>query len=109
MLGRTLVAPGDLTRADALVLVGRRAIRMLGASVVCLLVAGLIEGLVSASGASWGSRIAVSGASVLFLAGYLLSGATYRASGMSPRQAVINKPVSNESTKARTHSRGSAR
>jgi uncharacterized membrane protein SpoIIM required for sporulation/uncharacterized RDD family membrane protein YckC len=109
MLGRTLVAPGDLTRADALVLAGRRAIRMLGASVVCLLVAGLIEGLVSASGASWGRRIAVSGASVLFLAGYLLSGATYRASGMSPRQAVINKPVSNESTKARTHSRGSAR
>jgi uncharacterized membrane protein SpoIIM required for sporulation len=85
MLGRTLVAPGDLTRADALVLAGRRAIRMLGASVVCLLVAGLIEGLVSASGASWGSRIAVSGASVLFLIGYLLSGAAYRQGGARPR------------------------
>ncbi len=58
MLGRTLVAPGELSRADALVLAGQRAIRMLGASVVCLLVAGMIEGLVSASGASWAGRIA---------------------------------------------------
>lgn len=84
MLGRTLVAPGELSRADALVLAGQRAIRMLGASVVCLLVAGMIEGLVSASGASWAGRIAVSGASVLFLGGYLLSGAAYRAGGTRP-------------------------
>ncbi len=78
MLGRTLVAPGELTRADALVLAGRRAIRMLGMSVACLLVAGLIEGLVSASSAPWTGRLLVTGASILFLAGYLMSGAAWR-------------------------------
>jgi uncharacterized membrane protein SpoIIM required for sporulation/uncharacterized RDD family membrane protein YckC len=74
MLGRTLIAPGDLARGDALVLAGRRAIRMLGFCVVCLLVAGLIEGLVSASAASWTGRLIATGLSVVFLVGYLVSG-----------------------------------
>lgn len=78
LLGRAAIAPGDLARGDALVLAGRKAVRMVGAAVVCLLVAGLIEGLLSASGASWTARIAASGASLLFLAGYLLSGAAHR-------------------------------
>jgi uncharacterized membrane protein SpoIIM required for sporulation/uncharacterized RDD family membrane protein YckC len=74
LLGRTLIAPGELARSDALVLAGRRAVRMLGACVVCLLVAGLIEGLVSASTAAWTGRLAATGASLLFLAGYLVRG-----------------------------------
>ena len=78
MLGRTLVAPGDLARGDALVLAGRQAMRMLGATVACLLVAGLIEGLLSASGAGWDGRVAASAGSLVFLAAYLLLGAAYR-------------------------------
>src|SRR5690606_32146080 len=70
MLGRALVAPGDLSRADALAVTGRTAIRMIGATVVLLVMAGLIEGLVSASSQDVGSRIGVSAVSALFLAGY---------------------------------------
>jgi uncharacterized membrane protein SpoIIM required for sporulation/uncharacterized RDD family membrane protein YckC len=79
LLGRTLIAPGELTRSDALVLAGRRAVRMLGACVVCLLVAGLIEGLVSASAASWTGRLLATGTSLLFLAGYLVNGMRLKA------------------------------
>ena len=67
-------APGDLARSDALVLAGRRAVRMLGACVVCLLVAGLIEGLVSASAVGWTGRLVATGLSVVFLGGYLMNG-----------------------------------
>jgi uncharacterized membrane protein SpoIIM required for sporulation/uncharacterized RDD family membrane protein YckC len=74
LLGRTLIAPGDLARSDALVLAGRRAVRMLGACVVCLLVAGLIEGLVSASAVGWTGRLVATGLSVVFLGGYLMNG-----------------------------------
>lgn len=74
MLGRALVAPGDLSRADALAVTGRTAIRMIGAAVVLLVMAGLIEGLVSASSQGAGARVAVSTVSVLFLAAYLANG-----------------------------------
>jgi hypothetical protein len=52
---------------------------MLGACVVCLLVAGLIEGLVSASAASWTGRLLATGTSLLFLAGYLVNGMRLKA------------------------------
>lgn len=74
LLGRTLIAPGDLARSDALVLAGRRAVRMLGACVVCLLVAGLIEGLVSTSAVGWTGRLVATGLSVVFAGGYLVNG-----------------------------------
>ena len=74
LLGRAIVAPGELTRGDALVVAGRRAVRMVGAAVVCLVVAGLIEGFVSTSGAGWGGRALASGASLGFLAVYLVGG-----------------------------------
>ena len=48
-LAQALVAPGDLTRKDALVLQGAVALRMIGAVVCLLIVAGAIEGLLSAS------------------------------------------------------------
>lgn len=74
LLGQAIVAPGDLARGDALVLAGRVAVRMIGAAVVCLLVAGLIEGFISASPGGIALRAAASGASLLFLGVYLLNG-----------------------------------
>jgi uncharacterized membrane protein SpoIIM required for sporulation/uncharacterized RDD family membrane protein YckC len=78
LLGRAIVAPGDLTRADALVVNGHRAIRMVGAATVLLVVAGLIEGFVSASTMDWRARLAVSAASAVFLVLYLVNGARWR-------------------------------
>ena len=74
LLGQAIVAPGELTRGDALVLAGRVAVRMIGAAVVCLLVAGVIEGFISASPGGIAIRAAASAASLLFLAVYLLNG-----------------------------------
>ena len=79
LLGKAVVAPGDLTRGDALVLAGWRAVRMIGAAVVCLLVAGLVEGFVSTSGLGWSGRFAASGITLLFLAFYLASGIAWLA------------------------------
>ncbi len=76
-LAQALVAPGDLTRKDALVLQGAIAVRMIGA-VVCLLgVAGAIEGLLSASDAPAAYKFAVSAASAVLLACYFASGRAY--------------------------------
>ena len=74
VLGRAIVAPGELRRGDALVIAGRQAVRMVGAAVVCLVVAGVIEGFVSTSGASLGGRVLASVASLGFLGVYLLGG-----------------------------------
>jgi len=75
LLGRALIAPGELPRKDAMVLAGRRAMRMIGAVVVLLIVAGTIEGFISSSGLSLAGRAMVSGSSVVFLMLYLLNGA----------------------------------
>lgn len=74
LLGRALIAPGDLTRGEALVLTGRLAMRLIGAVMVLLVIAGLIEGFVSASAVPLELRLGVSGASLLFLLVYLGSG-----------------------------------
>jgi uncharacterized membrane protein SpoIIM required for sporulation/uncharacterized RDD family membrane protein YckC len=75
LLGRALIAPGELPRKDAIVLAGRRAMRMIGAVFVLLIVAGMIEGFVSSSESSLTGRVLVSGGSVVFLLAYLLNGA----------------------------------
>lgn len=77
MLGYTLLVPGRLSRADALTVAGKRAVRMLAFAVVCLFVAGIIEGFVSTSGASWAGRFTASGITVAFLAVYLGAGARF--------------------------------
>ncbi len=77
LLGRALIAPGDLPRGEALTLAGRLALRMVGVVVVLLVVAGLIEGFVSASSQPLGYRLAVSGASVVLLLAYLGNGWVY--------------------------------
>jgi uncharacterized membrane protein SpoIIM required for sporulation/uncharacterized RDD family membrane protein YckC len=74
LLGRALIAPGDLTRGEALVLTGRLAMRMIGAVIVLLIIAGLIEGFISASTEPLAYRLAVSGASLVFLIAYLVNG-----------------------------------
>jgi uncharacterized membrane protein SpoIIM required for sporulation len=79
LLGRSVVAPGDLSRGDALVLSGRSAIRMVGGAAVLLVAAGLIEGFVSAGGGDVAFRATASVGSLAFLAAYLLNGGVRRA------------------------------
>src|SRR5690242_821311 len=79
MLGRSVVAPGSLSRGDALVVSGRVAIRMVGATAVLLVIAGLIEGFVSAGGYGVGVRLGASAASLMLLAAYLGNGVRFRA------------------------------
>lgn len=81
LLGTKIIAPGTLARGDALVLAGRRAIRMVGAAVTCLVVAGLIEGFVSTSDLGWAGRATASVVSLLFLAAYLAAGAVHQLRG----------------------------
>ncbi len=74
LLGRSVVAPGDLLRSDALVLSGRRAVRMVGGAAILLVVAGLIEGFVSSGTGGLAVRASASALSLAFLAIYLLNG-----------------------------------
>jgi uncharacterized membrane protein SpoIIM required for sporulation/uncharacterized RDD family membrane protein YckC len=76
-LAHALIAPGDRTRLDALVVDGRIAMRMVGAVVFLLAIAGAIEGLLSTSDAPAALKFAVSGASAVLLVLYLLSGYRY--------------------------------
>ncbi len=75
MLGRALIAPGELSRSEALVITGRQAVRMIGAVVLFLMIAGLIEGFISASTQPLAYRLALSSASLVFLVLYLWNGA----------------------------------
>src|SRR5205823_40758 len=50
-LAHALLAPGDRPRRDAVVVDGAIAVRMIGAVIVLLVLAGSIEGLLSASDA----------------------------------------------------------
>src|SRR5438552_403681 len=77
LVARGLIAPGDLTRRDALVLAGRRAARLVATAVLLLCLAGTIEGLLSASDAAPAYKFAVSGGSAVLLACYLASGWAY--------------------------------
>ena len=81
LLGRALIAPGELPRRDALVLAGRTAMRLLGAVIVLLAVAGTIEGFVSSGEGTFTQRLLVSAASALFLVLYLLNGLRREAPG----------------------------
>jgi uncharacterized membrane protein SpoIIM required for sporulation len=79
LLGLAIVAPGDMSRSDALVLRGRVAVRMIGMALVLLAIAGLIEGFLSVSGGGVGPRAAAAVGSLGFLAIYLIRGARFRA------------------------------
>jgi uncharacterized RDD family membrane protein YckC/uncharacterized membrane protein SpoIIM required for sporulation len=74
MLGRAVIAPGDLSRSDALVVAGRMAMRMIAAVIVMLLCAGTIEGMVSGGTSSLAVRLGIMAGSALLLLAYLLNG-----------------------------------
>jgi uncharacterized membrane protein SpoIIM required for sporulation/uncharacterized RDD family membrane protein YckC len=78
LLGKSIVAPGDRSRTDALVVSGRVAVRMMGAVAVLLVIAGSIEGFLSVGGEGLPVRVAASAASLTFLLGYLARGARWR-------------------------------
>ena len=75
LVGCSAIVPGAIRRSDALVLSGRTAIRMVGGAAVMLLVAGLIEGFISAGTGSYAVRIGASAISIAFLTLYLANGA----------------------------------
>jgi uncharacterized membrane protein SpoIIM required for sporulation/uncharacterized RDD family membrane protein YckC len=74
LVGRALIAPGDLARREALVFYGRDAIRLVGASATLLVLAGLIEGFLSASDAPAAFKLGVSAASVGLVILYFAAG-----------------------------------
>jgi len=76
-LAKAIIAPGDRTRKDALVMEGRVAVLMVGAVVTLLAIAGAIEGLLSASDAPAVWKYGVSAATAVFLLLYLASGWAY--------------------------------
>ena len=80
-LAHALIAPGDRLRRDALVVEGAIAARMIGAVVTLLVIAGTIEGLLSASDARPEWKFGVSAATTVFLGLYLLSGWRHRSGG----------------------------
>jgi uncharacterized membrane protein SpoIIM required for sporulation/uncharacterized RDD family membrane protein YckC len=77
MVARALIAPGDLTRHDALIVSGRVAVRLVGAATCMLVLAGTIEGFESASDAPVVLKYLVSSASVVLLGLYLANGYRY--------------------------------
>ncbi len=79
-LAKALIAPGDRTRRDALVLEGRIAARMIGAVVTLLAIAGTIEGLLSASDAPAIWKYGVSATTAVLLVLYLMNGRNYISS-----------------------------
>src|SRR6266508_3324235 len=83
-LAKAIIAPGDRTRGDALVVEGRIAARMSGAVVTLLAIAGTIEGLLSTSAASAIWKYSVSAATAVLLALYLANGYRYLNSARHP-------------------------
>ncbi|MGH7530937.1 MAG: stage II sporulation protein M [Gemmatimonadales bacterium] len=89
-LAKALIAPGDRTRRDALVVEGGIAARMIGAVVLLLVIAGTIEGLLSASAAAPAWKYGVSAATAVLLVLYLVSGWTYlRESGAGSSVVMV--------------------
>jgi uncharacterized membrane protein SpoIIM required for sporulation/uncharacterized RDD family membrane protein YckC len=87
LVARALVAPGDWSRRDALVVHGRLAIQVVAAAALLLVLAGVIEGLLSASGAPPVFKLFVSAASAVLLVLLWLAGRRFsaeRAPGAPP-------------------------
>ena len=78
LMGYALLQPGLLSRKDALSVAAQESIRLLLGSAPLLIVAGLIEGLVSPSDAPVLLKVAIGITSGIFLYGYLfLAGRDY--------------------------------
>lgn len=74
LIGTAIVRPGGYSRADALVIRGRLALRLVGVSTILLLVAGLIEGFLSTSTAPLEVKVGVSALSAVLLGAWILGG-----------------------------------
>jgi hypothetical protein len=88
LLAAALLLPGRRTRKRALVENGRRAIRLIAAATVLLLVAGSLEGFVSPI-PYWPleAKLAISGATLVLLAFYVSLGRNrYVAAPLTPNQ-----------------------
>lgn len=72
VLASAILAPGELSRRDALVLRGAQALRIMLGCVPLLFVAALIEGFISPSGLPWGAKLGVGLASGGAMWSYLL-------------------------------------
>jgi uncharacterized membrane protein SpoIIM required for sporulation/uncharacterized RDD family membrane protein YckC len=91
LLAAALLVPGNRPRSEALRENGRRAIRLIAASTVLLLIAGSLEGFVSPIETwplSW--KLAVSAVTAVFLAIYLSGGRTREA---TPSAATLAGPT----------------
>ena len=89
LLAAALLMPGTRTRRRALVENGRRAVRLVGASTLLLLVAGMIEGLISPI--EWWpieGKLAVSGTTLVLLVVYLRGGRRRAAAPSAPPVAA---------------------
>jgi uncharacterized membrane protein SpoIIM required for sporulation len=86
-LAKAIIAPGDRTRRDALIVEGRIAARMVGAVVTLLAIAGTIEGLLSTSAASAIWKYGVSAATAVLLVLYLANGSAYLNAATSPARS----------------------
>jgi len=80
-LARALIAPGDRTRKDALVAEGMIAVKMIGAVICLLALAGTIEGLLSASDGPAAVKFLVGGLSAVLLGLYFGNGWRYLRRG----------------------------
>ncbi|HEY2807016.1 MAG TPA: stage II sporulation protein M [Gemmatimonadales bacterium] len=83
-IGRALVAPGDAPRRDALVVAGRESVLLVIAAACLLLLAGTIEGLLSASDAPVPVKLGVSATTVVLLVLLGISGRA-AARGTAPQ------------------------
>ena len=93
LLAAALLVPGNRPRGEALRANGRRAIRLIAASTVLLLIAGTLEGFVSPIETwplSW--KLGVSAVTAVFLAVYLSGGRARRAEPL----AVISGDATSE-------------
>lgn len=93
LLAAALVVPGARTRRRALRDNGRRAVRLVGASTLLLVVAGAIEGLISPI--EWWpleGKLAVSGTTLVLLVAYLRGGRSARATTTAGAAAEVHAP-----------------
>lgn len=74
LLGLAVIRPGPYSRRDALVLNARISMRLVGTSIVLLLVAGTVEGFLSTSSASSVVKVGTSIASAFLLLAWLSIG-----------------------------------
>jgi uncharacterized membrane protein SpoIIM required for sporulation len=87
LIASAFLMPGAMTRREALIVRGRRAIRLVAATVLLLVVAGSIEGLLSPI-PSWtlAEKLSVSAATAVLLAIYIV--------GRRPARTDDTRPAS---------------